>query len=168
MVHIVRHTLAIRRIQTTLSENLDCLIGQEEPPCRNHLRWMGEARQEPGKRCHSPNWGTLGLPPQTEEQYFTLNCTLYTYCTQFFKHIFAPSFYTHFLSHNVFSQLFCTIFPKTFSHNFSLNFPHYLSTHFSTGSFLAKKSFIHFFQKNCPHNFQTNFFHPHLPPNFAT
>ena len=43
------------------------------------------AKQEPGKRFHSSNWGTLGHPPQNEEHYFTVHCTLYighsTLCT---------------------------------------------------------------------------------------
>ena len=35
------------------------------------LLWRGEAKQKPGKRFHSLNWGTLGLPPQNEEHCFT-------------------------------------------------------------------------------------------------
>ena len=46
------------------------------------LLWGGEAKQEPVQRFHSSNWGTLGLPPQNEEHYFTVHCTLNTvYCT---------------------------------------------------------------------------------------
>ena len=39
------------------------------------LLLRGEAKQELGKRFHSSNWGTLGLPPQNEEHCFTVHCT---------------------------------------------------------------------------------------------
>ena len=86
--------------------------------------WRGEAKQESGKWFHSPNWGTLGLPQQTEEHYFTVHCTLYivhcklytVHCTLFTVHSSQPIF-QHNFPHNFLqyfsTQIFLTIFNLT-------------------------------------------------------
>ena len=117
VVHITPDILAIWRIRTTLSDNW------------NHLLWRGEAKQEPGKKFHSPNWGTLGHPPQTEEHYFTM----YNYSTQFI-HTNCPlncqptSFFF-----NILYTVFPTILNTTFKIKFYANFFHtFLMTTFPT------------------------------------
>ena len=53
----------------------------------------GAAKQEPGQKFQSPNWGTLGLPPQTEEHYLAVHCTLYTeHCTLYNVELVLPVF----------------------------------------------------------------------------
>ena len=70
------------------------LLHLDVPNNCSGLLLRGEAKQEPGKRFHSSNWGTLGLPPQNEEHYFKVQCILYTvhlslytvHCTQYTVH----------------------------------------------------------------------------------
>ena len=70
------------------------LLHLDVPDNCSGLLLRGEAKQEPGKRFHSSNWGTLGLPPQNEEHFFTVHCTVYSvqctvytvYCTLYTVH----------------------------------------------------------------------------------
>ena len=92
-----------------------CILWNKLRPVRSKLvavRWKRpdrnitgcsplKAKQEPGKRFHSPNWVTLGIPPQTEEHYFALYCTLYNvHCTlyTFFRPKCPPDFPLNFPS----------------------------------------------------------------------
>ena len=146
MVSIVRQNNHCRTIRTTLSDNWNHLVGQLEPPPLEGWGKVGASQNVPlpklsNTRAPSTNWGTLGLPQQTEEHYFTVHSTLYTvHCK-----IFPLNFST---------QLFHLIFPANFCPQFSPRFQIKCSTKLCT-----------LFLKQIVHIFSTTFLSPNISPN---
>ena len=144
---MAKHSLGIDTSFTTMSDQ----------PTHN-LGFFVQAK-EPGNSFYSSNWAALGLPPQNEEDNFTVHCTLYSvYGTLYTVHrtLYTVHFSKPFVSENFTPNIFTKFLHPMFSP--------YLTT-YSFNVICPPNFFNNFCWLNIFTQFSNKFFHPILLKN---